>query len=57
MSWASGPKKKKKQTSIYEKKNMKVDIRQTEMGTGVQTSTGGTDDEDREWATTGVPGS
>ena len=56
MSWASGP-KKKKQTSIYEKKNMKVDIRQTEMSIGVQASAGGTDDEDEEWATTGVPGS
>ena len=56
MSWASGP-TKKKQTSIYEKKNMKVDIRQTEISTGVQASAGGTDDEDGEWATTGVPGS
>ena len=56
MSWASGP-TKKKQTSIYEKKNMKVDIRQTEMSTGVQASAGGTDDEDGEWATARVLGS
>ena len=54
MSWASGPKKK---TSIYEKKNMKVDIRQTEMSTGVQASAGETDDKDGEWATARVPGS
>ena len=56
MSWAPGP-TKKKQTSIYEKKNMKADIRQIEMSTGVQVSAGGTDDEDGEWATAGVPGS
>ena len=43
MSWASGP-TKKKQTSIYGKKNMKVDIRQTEISTGVQALAGGTDD-------------
>ena len=36
---------------------MKVDIRQTEMSTGAQASAGGMDDEDGEWATTGVPGS
>ena len=54
MFWASGP-TKKKQTSIYGKKNMKVDIRQTEISTGVQASAGGMDDEDGEWATAGVP--
>ena len=36
---------------------IKVDIRQTEMSTGVQASAGGTDDEDGEWASTGVPSS
>ena len=54
MSWASGPTKK---TSRHEKKNMKVDIRQTEMSTGVQASAGETDDEDGEWAIAGVPSS
>ena len=34
-----------------------VDIRQTEMSTGVQASAGGTDDEDGEWASAGVPDS
>ena len=36
---------------------IKVDIRQTKMITGVQALAGGTDDEDGEWATAGVPGS
>ena len=51
---APGPTKE----NVYIKKIIiKVDIRQTEMSTGVQASAGGTDDEDGEWASAGVPGS
>ena len=54
MPQAPGPTKE----NVYiEKKIITVDIRQTEMSTGVQASVGGTDDEDGEWASAGVPGS
>ena len=57
MSWASSTTKKtkKKKTKVYMKK--KKSQHQANVSTGVQTSTGGTDDEDGEWATAGVPGS
>ena len=48
MSWAPGPTK----NSIHEKKSIKV-----ETSTGTQASAGGTDGEEGEWASAGVPGS
>ena len=51
MSRALGPTKRKRI------KKIEVDIRQTEMNTGIQASAGGTDDEDGEWTAAGVPGS
>ena len=55
MSWASGPTKKKNKKYIWEEKY--ESRHQINISTGVQTSAGGTDDEDGEWATAGVPGS
>ena len=56
MSWASGPTKKKANKKyIWEEKY--ESRHQANISAGVQPSVGGTDDEDGEWATAGVPGS
>ena len=52
-----GPQAQQKETSIHEKKSIKVDVRQAEMSTETQASAGGTDGEEGEWASAGVPGS
>ena len=57
MSWSSSPTKKNKQTSKHEKKSIKVNVRQVETSTGIQASAGGTDREEGESASAGVPGS
>ena len=52
MSWVQGPTK-----NTCKKKSIKVDIEQAKTCIGDQASEGGTDGEEGEWASTGVPGS
>ena len=55
-TYVLGPRpNRKKQTSIHEKKSIKVEVRQVETSIRIKASAGGTDREEGDSASVGVP--